>query len=78
MRVTQFQQSVIDDVLKGVRRQKINEENTNHEKRIYLMVETALEDGNAPYAELLLRNYLGQIYLANMLTWINNNPYRRK
>ena len=76
-KVSALKQEIIDKILATVRKEKVNMENTNYERRMFLMVETALAGGETAWAESMLRNFIGKWDLANTLTWINNEPKRK-
>lgn len=69
-----LKQSIVDSLLVTIRKEKVNMNNSNYERRMFLMVETALARGESAFAESILRNFLGKHDLANTLTWINNQP----
>jgi len=77
VKLTPLKQSIVNDLLGIAGREKLCMNNSNYQRRYFLMVEHALLQGETAYAELLLRNFLGRFELANMLTWINQKPERR-
>jgi len=76
-KLTILKQEIVDNMLTIVRKEMKNQENSNYERRMYLMVETALAGGETAWAESLLRNFIGKVDLANTLNWINNTPKRK-
>lgn len=73
-RLTPLKQSIVDLLLVTVRKEKIDMENSNYKRRIFLMVETALIKGETAFAESMLLNFLGRLDLSKLLTWVNHKP----
>lgn len=70
-KLTQLKQDIAENMRQIASREQRNPDNSNYQRRYYLMVEHSLLQGEVAYAELLLRNFLGRFDLADMLTWIN-------
>ena len=75
-KLSSLKQSIVDELLVTIRKERVNMENSNYERRLYLMVGVALSKGEPAFAESLLRNFLGKHDLANTLTWINKSPMK--
>ena len=71
---TKLKMEVVAKMLVTVRKEMENMDNTNYQRRMYMMVEHSLAGGETAWAESMLRNFLGNFDLANLLTWINKEP----
>ena len=70
-KLTALKQEVVNKILPIVHKEKENMNNTNYQRRMYMMVEHSLAGGETAWAESMLRNFLGRFDLAKALTWIN-------
>ena len=70
-KLSYLKQSIVDSLLITIRKEKTNMKNSNYERRMFLMVETALAGGETAFAESILLNFLGKVDLAKTLTWVN-------